>query len=91
MQPKKVGDSCTTRCSVENLDGSLDDALHRVIEEGARVVLCRGGKDVAGLVPLDDLDLLQNLEDRMDLEAAREALKEPGTVPWEKIKADLGL
>ena len=83
-----------TRCSAENLDGSLDDALHRVIEEGARVVLCRGGKDVAGLVPLDDLLLLRELEDRLDLDEARAALAEAdekGTIPWEQIKADLGL
>ncbi len=80
-----------TRHHTENLDDSLDDALHRVVDEGERVVLYREDKRVAALVPLDDLALLEELEDRMDLEAAREALKEPGTIPWEKVKADLGL
>lgn len=80
-----------TRHHTENLDDSLDDALHRVVDEGERVVLYREDKSVAALVPLDDLALLEELEDRMDLEAAREALKEPGTIPWEKVKADLGL
>lgn len=31
-------------------------------------------------------------EDRLDVEAARRGLAEPGeNVPWEKVKADLGL
>ena len=34
---------------------------------------------------------LEELEDRTDLEAAREALSEPGAVPWDEVKARLGL
>jgi hypothetical protein len=40
---------------------------------------------------VEDLELLQQLEDRIDLEAARKALKEPGRIPWAKVKKDLGL
>jgi len=49
---------------------------------------------VAAVVPIEDLELLQALEDRVDLEQAREALRTietEGTVPWEELKADLGL
>ncbi|MGP0069516.1 MAG: type II toxin-antitoxin system Phd/YefM family antitoxin [Isosphaeraceae bacterium] len=59
--------------------------------EGERIVLHRGEKDVAAIVSMEDLALLEALEDRMDLEAVREALKEPGSIPWEQVKADLGL
>jgi len=31
------------------------------------------------------------LEDELDLAAAREALKELGEVPWETVKAKLGI
>jgi hypothetical protein len=42
--------------------------------------------------PSEDLELLQALEDRIDLAAARKALKkEPGWIQWEKVKRDLGL
>jgi prevent-host-death family protein len=59
-----------------------------------RVVLTRRGKEVAAVVPIEDVKLLEELEDRIDLEEARAALaetKSKGTIPWEKIKADLGL
>lgn len=59
-----------------------------------RIVLTRHGRDLAALVPIEDLELLEQLEDRLDLEAARAALREAestGTTPWAQIKADLGL
>jgi antitoxin Phd len=65
--------------------------LNRVAYGGERIVLRRHQKDVVAVVSLDDLALLQALEDRADLDAARAALAEEGSIPWEKIKADLGL
>ena|SRR3990172_2624122 len=35
--------------------------------------------------------LREELEDRFDLEEVRKARRESGWIPWEKIKADLGL
>jgi prevent-host-death family protein len=70
---------------------NFSDLINRSAYGKERVVLTRRGKGIAAVVPMEDLELLEKLEDRMDLEAAREALKEPGTIPWEKVKADLGL
>jgi prevent-host-death family protein len=67
------------------------DTLNRVAYRGERVVLQKHGKDVAAIVPIEDLKFLDELESRLDIEAARKALKQPGTVPWEKVKRDLGL
>lgn len=71
------------------------DQLSTIINRAAfgkeRVVLTRRGKELAALVPIEDVRLLEELEDRLDLETAREALKEEGTIPWEKVKAELGL
>jgi len=80
-----------TRLATSSLRESLADTLNRVAYKGERIVLERRGKDVAALVPLEDLALLNELEDRVDLEAARAALKEPGSVPWADVKARLGL
>jgi prevent-host-death family protein len=66
--------------------------LDRVRHRGERIVLRRHGKSAAALVPVEDLELIEAIEDRMDLEAARRALREGGkNIPWEKVKARLGL
>lgn len=56
-----------------------------------RVVITRRGKKVAAVVPIEDVTLLETIEDLMDLEDARQALKEPGAIPWDRVKAELGL
>ncbi|NOY86298.1 MAG: type II toxin-antitoxin system Phd/YefM family antitoxin [Deltaproteobacteria bacterium] len=73
---------------------SLSDTLNRVLYGKERIVIRRHGKDVAALVSMEDLRLLDEIEDMMDLEDARAALaeaEEKGTIPWEKVKEDLGL
>ena len=68
------------------------DVLDEVAVKGERILLHRHGKDVAALISPDDLELLEALEDRYDVESARQALAESGErVPWEKIKKRLSL
>lgn len=83
-----------TRMPTGQARKDFSSTLNRVAYGRERIVLHRRGNDVAALVPVDDLALLEALEDRLDLEDARAALaeaKERGTTHWEKIKADLGL
>jgi prevent-host-death family protein len=73
---------------------AFSDILNKVAYGRDRVVIERRGKVVAALVPVEDLRLLELLEDRLDVEAARKALANPKNrvrVPWEKVKASLGL
>jgi len=73
---------------------NLADLINRVAYARERVRLGRRGKTVAVLVTVQDADLLEALEDRVDLTAARRALKEARgkkLIPWTKIKAELGL
>jgi prevent-host-death family protein len=68
--------------------------VRRVVQQKERVVVTHRGKEVAALVPLEDLAVLQQVEDQADLAAAQEALAEiekEGTVSWEQVKAELGL
>ena len=56
----------------------------------------RRGKPVAALVPIEDLNLLEAIENQLDAEEfarAKEASERSGepTIPWEKIKAELDL
>jgi prevent-host-death family protein len=68
--------------------------INKVAYGGDRVRLTRHGKAVAAVVPIEDVDFLEDLEDELDLELVREALADPDNqtpVPWEEVKRDLGL
>jgi prevent-host-death family protein len=72
----------------------LSDTLNRVSYGKERIVIKRHGKELAALVPMEDLVFLEELEDRLDLEEARAALaeaREKGTIPWDKVRKELGL
>lgn len=70
----------------------LPEAVNRLVYgNGEPIVLSRRGKDLAAIVPIEDLQLIEELEDRMLSEKAKRSLKERGRIPWGKIKKDLGL
>ena len=80
-----------TRLSATKAREVFSEVINRVNYQGERIVLERHGKDVVAMVPVEDLRLLEELEDRMDLDEARKRLKERGRIPWEEIKKKLGL
>jgi prevent-host-death family protein len=72
----------------------LADLFNRAAYGKERLALSRHGKVLAALVPIEDARLLEEMEDRLDLEKARAALAEAQgqeAVPWEQVKAELGL
>ena len=79
------------RMSLVQFRETMADPINRVMYQGERIVLERHGKGVAGVVSMDDLKTLEALEDASDVKAAKKARKEPGEVPLETIKAEMGL
>ena len=79
------------KVTATQLRSAFSDTLNRVVYQGERVAVERYGKTVAALVSADDLELLEALENRTDLKAARKALKEPGHRSWNEIRAELAL
>lgn len=80
------------RISASKVRETLSDILNEVSVRGDRVVLERHGKDVAAVISIEDLELLERLEDRYDLEISKAALAErEDRVPWSKVKSRLGL
>ena len=72
----------------------LAEVLNRVAYAKDRVRITRRGKEIAAVVPIEDLELIEKLEDKIDLQEAEEALAEArdkGTIPLEKIREELGL
>jgi prevent-host-death family protein len=87
-----------TTVTTKEARDQFSDLVNRAAYGKERIVLTRRGKGIAALVSLDDLQALEQmmrrLEDQADLEAVQKALdeaKRKGTVPWEKVKEDLGL
>jgi antitoxin Phd len=79
--------------SVSEARGRLADVIDEARREHEPVYLRRRGKRVAAVIDAEDLDRLTALaEDAIDIAEARTALEEEGeSIPWEEVKAELGL
>ncbi len=65
------------------------EVLNRVAYGKSRLVVTRHGKRVAAVIPIEDLELIEKLEDAHDVREARKALEDVrkrGSVPWTSIK-----
>ena len=67
------------------------ESVNRVTYRGERILIQKHGRPVAALVPIEDLALIRELEDRIDLADARKALAEAKgkLVPWETVKREV--
>ena len=73
---------------------SFSEVINRSAYGKERIVLTRRGKKVAAVVPVEDLNLLEALETRLDLEDIEQALAYPENkekIPWDRVKKELGL
>ena len=73
---------------------SFSTTINRVAFGGERVVLTRHGRRVAAVVPIEDFELLEAIEDARDLDEVRSAMADPANrecIGWEGLKAELGL
>ena len=74
----------------------LPPEAERAALQGERVMIELPGGRLAAIVPVEDLEALEALEDEADLRAYREAKAEieaegSDAVPWEQAKRELGL
>ena len=68
----------------------FSDIINRVAFGDDSFVLTRRGKPIAALVSIKELELLQELENKLDIEDAWKAKNEPGDpIPWEELKKEL--
>ena len=84
-----------TELTVAAARARLADVVDEVRKHHRPVFLTRRGRRVAAVIDADDLErLTQAAEDLADIEAAdaaRAEIAEHGTIPWDEVKADLGL
>ncbi|HKS95531.1 MAG TPA: type II toxin-antitoxin system prevent-host-death family antitoxin [Terriglobia bacterium] len=84
-----------TRIAAAKLRQNFADTVNRVAYGHERMVLQRRGRALAALVPVEDLALLEELEDRLDAEEAEKILarakaRREKPIPWAKAKKMLG-
>jgi prevent-host-death family protein len=81
--------------SVSTVDARNDFSaiLNRAAFGKERVILKRRGKPICAMVPIEDLELLQRAEDRidaLDAMAARKEARKKGTKSLAEVRAELG-
>lgn len=82
----------TTSISTLDAKEEFTELINRVTHYKERIILTRRGKDIAAIVPLEDLMLIQDSQDKNDLQDAAEALKEArnaGTITLEELKLQI--
>lgn len=93
VKPAKLG--VMSELSVTEARSRLADIVDAARVDHDPVYLTRRGRRIAAVIDADDLDrLIEAAEDLSDLraaEAAREEVRRDGAIPWDQVKADLGL
>ncbi len=68
------------------------DIINRVAYAKETFIVTRRGKPIAALISIEDLKLLEELEERLDIEDAWRARQEPGeNIAWEELREELDL
>jgi len=83
----------TTSINTADAKEEFSELLNRVTHYKERIILTRRGKEIAAIVPLEDLHTLQKSQSKNDLEEAVEALQEArnqGTITLEDLKNETG-
>jgi len=68
---------------------NFSEIINKVAYAKERIVIERRGKELAVVIPIEDYKLLQEMEDRVDVEEAKAAIKSAkkhGAVPWAEVK-----
>ena len=70
------------------------DLIKRAKYAKTRFIVTVRGKKTAAIIPIEDLEALEYLEDQIDMldaAKARSEVKKKGSISWEKAKKDLNL
>ncbi len=65
----------STKISTADARKNFADIVNKVAYGKESIVLTRRGQDIAALVSIDELELLQQIEDYIDIEDAKKALQ----------------
>ncbi|MFH1369800.1 MAG: type II toxin-antitoxin system prevent-host-death family antitoxin [Planctomycetota bacterium] len=80
-----------THISMTKARRDFTDIANRVMFGSERICIEKNNKPVVAVVPVEDLEMLEEIEDQIDLQAAKAALKKGKFIKLEDLKKQLGL
>jgi prevent-host-death family protein len=83
----------TTSINTADAKEEFTELVNRVAIHKERIILTRRDKEIAAIVPLEDLKYLEESRNKNDLAEATEALKEAraqGTFSLDELKTEIG-
>jgi prevent-host-death family protein len=86
--------TATTAVTVADARSDLAELLNRVAYGKERLVITRHGRELAALVPIEDLhlsDRLRKFVARKDVARALAALDAGKTSSWDQLRREIGL
>jgi len=80
-----------TKVSMTKARQDFTNIANRVMFGDERICIEKNNKAAFALVPVEDVEILEALEDKIDLEEALKALKKPGFIRLKDLKKKLGI
>ncbi len=81
-----------TKISTADARKDFANIVNKVAYGKESIVLTRRGKEIAALVSIEELELLQQIEDYIDIEDAKKAFEgHEGNIPADEVWKQLGL
>ena len=82
----------TTKISTADARKDFANIVNKVAYGKESIVLTRRGQEIAALVSIEELELLQQIEDYIDIEDAKKALEgQENNIPASEVWRQLGL
>lgn len=80
------------RLSSSSARAQFADIVNRAAYGKERIVLHRRSRPVAAIVPIEDLQSIERIEDEIDIREGRKAMREKGkNIPLEELRKKLRL
>lgn len=80
-----------TKVSMTKARQDFTDIANRVMYGDERICIEKNNKPLVAVVPIEDVEILEALEDKIDVEAAKAALKKGKFIDLKTLAKQLGI
>jgi prevent-host-death family protein len=70
---------------------NLNDIVNLVISTGQRICIKKNNKPAMAIVPIEDIEMIEAMEDKIDVEEALKELKKGKFISLNTLKKKLGI